>query len=338
MSEKLLEVKDLSIHYVTADGRIKACDGVNFWLTEGETLGLVGETGAGKTTTALGIMNLVPDPPGIIEGGEIYFQGENLLKKKESQLQKIRGNSISMIFQDPMTSLNPVLTIGEQIAEGIQLHQNLSRSQAIDKAKEMLEVVGIPQSRIDDYPHQFSGGMKQRVVIAIALACNPYLLIADEPTTALDVTIQAQVLEVMNNLKHEFNTAMLMITHDLGIVADACDKVAIMYTGKIVEFADKKTLFNNPKHPYTDGLFGSIPSLDADEDRLTPIRGLMPEPTELPEGCPFHPRCPKAADICMEEHPEEIVSEDAQGKEHRVLCHIYDSRYEHKFSDSAVKS
>ncbi|OWZ85014.1 ABC transporter ATP-binding protein [Natranaerobius trueperi] len=338
MSEKLLEVKDLSIHYVTEDGRVKACDGVNFWLNKGETLGLVGETGAGKTTTALGIMNLVPDPPGVVENGEVYFQEENLLEKKEAQLKKIRGNLISMIFQDPMTSLNPVITIGEQIAEGIQLHQNLNSSDAMEKAKEMLEVVGLPKSRANDYPHQFSGGMKQRVVIAIALACNPSLLIADEPTTALDVTIQAQVLEVMKDLVEEFETSMLMITHDLGIVADACDKVAIMYTGKIVEFTDKKTLFTSPKHPYTKGLFGSIPSLDDDEDRLNPIKGLMPEPTELPEGCPFNPRCPKAIDVCKEVHPEEVITNEGENSEHRVLCHMFDSRYEHKFTDSTVKS
>ncbi|MDO4712190.1 MAG: ABC transporter ATP-binding protein [Peptostreptococcaceae bacterium] len=322
MSQHLLQIKGLDIHYNTEEGIVRAVNKMNLELDKGETLGLVGETGAGKTTTALGIMRLVANPPGKIVGGEIFYDGKDLLKNSEAEMRKIRGNKISMIYKDPMTSLNPVMTVGEQIAEVILLHQQVSKSESIKKAQEMLETVGIPGDRYKDYPHQFSGGMKQRVVIAIALACNPQLLIADEPTTALDVTIQAQVLALMNKLKKDFDTSMIMITHDLGIVAEVCDKVAIMYAGSVVEYTNKENLYTEPMHPYTVGLFNSIPDLDSDEDRLKPIKGLMPDPTDLPKGCPFHPRCPKVMDICKEKEPAEIhVKPD-----HMVKCFLYEQK------------
>lgn len=321
MSKKeLLNIEDLSIQYVTEDGTVNAVNGIEIKLNEGETLGLVGETGAGKTTTALGIMRLVPNPPGKIVNGKIVFEGINLLDAAEEEMRMIRGNKISMIFQDPMTSLNPVMTVGEQIAEVIEIHQDLSKQDSMKKAEEMLELVGIPGARANDYPHQFSGGMKQRVVIAISLACNPQLLIADEPTTALDVTIQAQVLDLMNNLKNEFNTAMILITHDLGVVSEVCDKVAIMYAGEIIEAASLEQLFTNPRHPYTLGLFGSIPNLEEETDRLKPITGLMPDPTDLPTGCKFHPRCPYATDICSKQEPKGTEIESG----HKVKCLIYE--------------
>ncbi len=322
MSQNLLEIKGLDVHYITEDGTVKAVNKMNLELKKGETLGLVGETGAGKTTTALAIMRLVANPPGKIVGGEIVYEGKDLLKNTEAEMRKVHGNKISMIFQDPMTSLNPVMTVGDQIAEVILLHQKVSKQESIKKAQEMLETVGIPGDRYKDYPHQFSGGMKQRVVIAIALACNPQLLIADEPTTALDVTIQAQVLSLMNKLKKEFDTSMIMITHDLGIVAEVCDKVAIMYAGSVVEYTDKESLYTNPMHPYTVGLFNSIPDLDTDEPRLKPIKGLMPDPTNLPSGCPFHPRCPKAMDICKEKEPNEVHVAD----NHVVKCFLYENK------------
>lgn len=326
MDNKLLEIKDLVVHYVTDEGAVEAVNGLDLDLNKGETLGIVGETGAGKTTTALSILRLVPDPPGKIISGEIKFEGENILEYSREQMRNLRGNKISMIFQDPMTSLNPVLTVGEQIAEGIEIHQKLSPKDALEKAKEMLAFVGIPQERAGEYPHQFSGGMKQRVIIAIALACNPTLLIADEPTTALDVTIQAQVLELMRNLKKEFNTAMILITHDLGVVAETCDRVAVMYAGEIIEYATLEQLFEEPKHPYTVGLFGSIPNLEEDVDRLNPIKGLMPDPTELPSGCTFHPRCPHAEEICSIQEPE--VTD--LGEKHKVKCLIYQGLVEPK--------
>jgi len=318
--DNLLEIKDLAIHYITEEGTVFAVEDMNLEVGKGETLGLVGETGAGKTTTALGIMQLVPDPPGKIVSGQILFEGEDLLKKNQQQLRKIRGNKISMIFQDPMTSLNPVMTVGDQIGEVIKLHQKVNAKEAWIRAQEMLETVGIPGERAKDYPHQFSGGMRQRVVIAIALACNPALLIADEPTTALDVTIQAQVLELMKKLKEEFKTSMIMITHDLGIVADVCDKVAIMYAGKVIEYTDKRKLFTDPKHPYTVGLFNSIPNIEEDEDRLKPIKGLMPDPTNLPTGCPFHPRCPKVVSECSKRVPK--ITEVEPG--HYVNCLLFE--------------
>ena len=294
----LLEIKNLTIHYITDDGTVKAVNDISLDVEEGDTLGLVGETGAGKTTTSLGILRLIPDPPGKIISGEILYNGEDLLTKTMAEIRKIRGRDISMIFQDPMTALNPVLKVGEQIAEMIHTHSDCSRAEATVKALEMLEKVGIPAARGGEYPHQFSGGMKQRVVIAMALACTPKLIIADEPTTALDVTIQAQILEMMRELKDDLGTSVLMITHDLGVVAETCDKVAVMYAGEIVEFGTLEHIFDHTGHPYTKLLFGSLPSLDKKVERLAPISGLMPDPMNLPEGCKFHPRCPDATVEC----------------------------------------
>ena len=294
----LLEIRDLQVTYFTSEGAVPAVNGISLQVDGGETLGLVGETGAGKTTAALSVLRLLPEPQGKIVGGEILFQGENLLKKTEKEMRAIRGGQISMIFQDPMVALNPVIRIQDQIAEVILLHDRISKAEATRKALEMLELVGIPAGRGRDYPEQFSGGMKQRVVIAIALACSPALLLADEPTTALDVTIQAQVLELMNRLKEEFNTAMLLITHDLGVVAETCDKVAVMYAGEIVEYGTIQDIFDHTAHPYTLGLFRSIPPLEEEVDMLQPIEGMMSDPMNLPEGCKFHPRCPHAAEEC----------------------------------------
>jgi len=312
----LLEINGLTIHYVTHDSVIRAVNGIDLSIGESRTVGLVGETGAGKTTTALGIMNLIPNPPGKVISGEILYNGKNLFEASDDEMRKIRGNDISMIFQDPMTALNPIIRIGDQIAEVIQLHGNCNKTEAMIRSLKMLETVGIQPERSVEYPHQFSGGMKQRVVIAMALACNPKLLIADEPTTALDVTIQAQVLELMNELKRESNTSMLLITHDLGIVAQTCDEVAIMYAGEIIEHGSLKHIFHNAKHPYTLGLFGSIPSLDKDVDRLNPIQGLMPDPANLPKGCKFHERCSRACDECALE--EQKAAEIEPG--HMVRC------------------
>ncbi len=279
----------------------------------------MGETGAGKTTTALSVMQLVPDPPGRIVSGEILFEGRDLVSMDEIRKREIRGNQISMIFQDPMTALNPVLTIGDQIAEVVRLHQKTSRARAAVKAQEMLEMVGIPGERYSEYPHQFSGGMKQRVVIAIALACNPKLLIADEPTTALDVTIQDQVLDLMEKLMRELDTSLIMITHDLGVVAEICSKAAIMYAGEIVEYGTLPHIYENTKHPYTAGLFGSVPNLTAEVERLKPIKGLMPDPTDLPVGCVFAPRCPDASPLCSS--AQVSVTEVEPG--HYVRCVKY---------------
>ena len=303
MSDKLLEVRNLVVRYDTDFERVEAVNGINLSLERGKTLGLVGETGAGKTTTALSIMRLIPDPPGKILDGEILYNGEDLLKKSEKEMRKIRGNNISMIFQDPMTALNPVLSVGEQIMEVISLHNKISKAEATTKAVDMLEMVGIPGERYYEFPHQFSGGMKQRVVIAIALACNPNLLIADEPTTALDVTIQAQVLEMMNDLKRKLGTSMILITHDLGIVAETCDSVAIMYAGEIVESGSAPDVYNHRSHPYTVGLFDSIPDLEKDVDRLKVISGSVSNPADLPKGCKFHPRCPHCTERCTNENP-----------------------------------
>jgi len=298
MSEKILEIQDLVVHYVTDKTTVRAVNGISLSLEKGESLGLVGETGAGKTTTALSIMQLVPDPPGRIVSGRILYEGRDMMSMDQPQKREIRGNQISMIFQDPMTALNPVLTVGDQIAEVVRLHQKISRAQASIKAQEMLELVGIPGERFSEYPHQFSGGMKQRVVIAIALACNPKLLIADEPTTALDVTIQDQVLDLMEKLMKERGTSLFLITHDLGVVAEICQKAAIMYAGEIVEYGTLSHIYENTKHPYTVGLFGSVPNLTVDVERLNPIQGLMPDPTNLPLGCVFAPRCPDASAAC----------------------------------------
>ncbi len=314
----LLEMKDLTVHYETDKETVYAVNGIDLTIEEGETLGLVGETGAGKTTTALAIMQLVPDPPGKIKGGEIRFNGVDLNRAPAKEMRKIRGGQISMIFQDPMTALNPIMPVGEQIAEVIELHSDCSKAEAMTRAMEMLEKVGIQAERATEYPHQFSGGMKQRVVIAIALACNPKLLIADEPTTALDVSIQAQVLEMMGEIKKELNTSVLLITHDLGVVAEICDKAAIMYAGEIVEAGSLEDIFDHTAHPYTQGLFDSIPKLDVKSARLNPIRGLTPDPANLPEGCKFHPRCPRCGERCTVEDPK--VTEISPG--HFVKCHL----------------
>ena len=315
-NEKLLQIEDLHIHYMSEGRKVQAVNGVSFEINAGETIGLVGETGAGKTTMALAIMKLIQKPAGRYAGGKIIFNGEDLITANENRMHAIRGNQISMIFQDPMTSLNPVYTVGDQIAEVVALHQKVSAKQAMDRAGEVLELVGIPKERADEYPHQFSGGMKQRVCIAMALAANPQLLIADEPTTALDVTIQAQVLDLMGKLKRELNTAMILITHDLGIVSEVCDKVAIMYAGRIIEFGTLEDIYRNPTHPYTLGLFNSIPKLTEKIRRLTPIKGLMPDPTNLPEGCAFAPRCDHACEACMHKQPEtEMINET-----HAVAC------------------
>ncbi len=302
-TELLLDIKNLTVVYKTDEEVVHAVNSLDLSLAPGESLGLVGETGAGKTTTALAVLRLVADPPGVIEGGEIFFDGADLLKAKKDVMRKVRGNEISMIFQDPMTSLNPVYTVGEQIAEVIRLHNDLSKAEVRKKAEDMLEMVGIPRDRYDEFPHQFSGGMKQRVVIAMSIACSPRLILADEPTTALDVTIQAQVLELMRELKQKLNTSLLLITHDLGVVAQVCDRVAIMYAGEIVESGTMEEVFEFPHHPYTIGLFESIPTLDTKQEKLEPIRGQMPDPTCLPGGCAFHPRCPYAGGVCAAEKP-----------------------------------
>ena len=303
MKEHLLEIKDLSVCFHTMDADVHAVNGIDLAIDAGETLGLVGETGAGKTTTALAILNLIQSPPGKIGSGQILFAGRNILEMTDDELLSIRGSAISMIFQDPMTALNPIFRVEDQIAEVIRIHEKKSKREAVEKAREMLELVGIPAERGSDYPHQFSGGMKQRVVIAMALACSPKLLIADEPTTALDVTIQAQVLDMMTELKTKMDSSMLLITHDLGVVAETCDKVAIMYAGEIVEYGSLEDIFEHTAHPYTEGLFGSLPSLENDVHRLKPIQGLMPDPANLPDGCKFHPRCPYAVDQCRSGAP-----------------------------------
>lgn len=313
--KKILEIKDLHVHYITEEETVMAVNGISLDLHEGENLGIVGETGAGKTTTALSIMQLIPDPPGEIISGEILYNGSDVISMTETQKRAYRGNEISMIFQDPMTALNPVYTVGYQIAETIKNHQKLSMSEAQAKAKEMLKVVGIEANRYDDYPHQFSGGMKQRAIIAMALACNPALLIADEPTTALDVTIQAQVLALMANLRTQYNTSLIMITHDLGVIAETCDRVAVMYAGEVVEYGPIKAIFEQTGHPYTQGLFDSIPKLDDQATRLVPIEGLIPDPTKLPTGCVFHPRCRYATDKCRLEVPTMTAGD------HQIKCH-----------------
>ena len=323
----LLEINDLNIHYVTEQATFRAVNGIDLSLEEGETLGLVGETGAGKTTTALGILNLIPNPPGKIVGGEILYKGENVVTMDPAALRKLRGNEISMIFQDPMTALNPVMRVGDQIVETISLHMECSRAEAVERSLDMLKMVGIGPERSTDYPHQLSGGMKQRVVIAMALACSPALLIADEPTTALDVTIQAQVLEMINDLKNRLKTSVLLITHDLGIVAECCQKVAVMYAGEIVEYGSLRDIFKETSHPYTMGLFRSIPSLTRKEKRLNPIDGLMPDPANLPGGCCFHPRCPYADETCRSCHPD--LSDAGNG--HKVRCfHLEEAKMGHR--------
>lgn len=316
----VLDIRDLTVEYKSGKTIIHAVNGINLTINKGETLGLVGETGAGKTSTALAIMGIIQTPPGRIVKGEIEFAGHgDLLKKKRREMRQVRGSEISMIFQDPMTSLNPAMTVGDQIAEMVRLHNAVTKKQAAQKAGEMLEMVGISRDRAGEYPHQFSGGMKQRVMIAIALACSPKLLIADEPTTALDVTIQAQVLELMNDLKKNIEAAVLLITHDLGVVAETCERVAIMYAGEIVEIGMVDEVFKDPGHPYTSGLFQAIPDISEKKERLYTIKGSMADPANLPEGCCFHPRCPYAEESCRTHAPD--MRKIAEG--HWAKCHRY---------------
>ena len=328
MSEKaLLEVKDLSVEYHTDEMTVKAVNGVSLSVGRGQTLGLVGETGAGKTTLALSLLRLLPKGIGKITSGAINFEGANLLSLREADMRAYRGRLLSMIFQDPMTSLNPVIPVGRQVAEVLELHNDkkLTKQQIEARVDDMFRMVGIPPERKNEYPHQFSGGMKQRVMIAISLACEPELLIADEPTTALDVTIQAQVLAMMTDLKEKLGTSMIMITHDLGIVAETCDSVAVMYAGEIVEMGTVEALFEgDTHHPYTEGLFGSIPRLDVETERLRPIDGMIADPSDLPGGCSFHPRCPYCTERCKTEHPQAHL--DARG--HMIRCHRFDKEGE----------
>lgn len=304
MNEPLLNIENLEVTYSSEKKIVHAVNGVSLALRKGETLGLVGETGAGKTTIARAILGILPSPQSKVTSGTILFHGKNLLTMDKNELRSVRGGQISMIFQDPMTSLNPVMRVVDQIAEGIRVHRNVSKSEADVLAKKMLNMVGISSDRAREYPHQFSGGMKQRVVIAMALSCEPELLLADEPTTALDVTIQAQVLELIGELKNKYSTSLLMITHDLGVVAEVCDYVAVIYAGHIVEYGTKQEVFDNPTHPYTIGLFNSIPDIKKDVERLSPINGLPPDPTNLPTGCAFSPRCPFADEKCRSIEPE----------------------------------
>jgi len=322
MDDLLLKVKNLKTYFYTDDGVVKAVDGVDFTIKKGETLGMVGESGCGKSVSALSVLQLIPTPPGKIVDGEILFKGKNLLTNNADNMRKIRGNDISMIFQEPMTSLNPVYTIGDQISEAIVLHQNLHKGKAMKKTVEMLKLVGIPnpEKRVHEYPYELSGGQRQRVMIAMALSCNPDLLIADEPTTALDVTIQAQILELMKKLKDEIGMAILMITHDLGVIAEVSDNVVVVYAGKAMEYTNSLNIFKKPKHPYTMALMRSIPQLgDEPGKKLEVIKGSIPDPLALPSGCKFHPRCKYATDICTMEEPE---LEDI-GDNHLVRCWMY---------------
>ncbi len=328
---KLIEVKNLRTSFYTEDGVVKAVDGVDFTIDRQKTLGIVGESGCGKSITSLSIMGLIPVPPGRIEQGSeiLYYRNEGeppidltQLDAKGKEYRSIRGNEIAMIFQEPMTSLNPVYTIGNQIIEAVMLHQNVSKKEARDRAIAMLEAVGIPlpDQRVDEYPHQLSGGMRQRVMIAMALSCNPTLLVADEPTTALDVTIQAQILELMKGLQDKFHMSIMMITHNLGVVAETADDIAVMYLGKVVEYTDVRSLFRDPLHPYTQGLLESIPALTGEKKRLVPIKGMVPDPFNIPPGCPFEPRCPHAMDICRQKMPP--LTEARKG--HRTACWLYE--------------
>lgn len=318
--ELVLDIKNLVVHYELEDETVEAVNDISIQLKKKQILGLVGETGAGKTSTARAILNLLPNPPGVIKNGSIHVCGHDMLNSSQKELESLRGSYVSMIFQDPMTSLNPVYTVGDQIAESIEIHEHCSYSEAWSKAEEMLELVGIPKERSHEYPHQFSGGMRQRVVIAIALACNPKLLLADEPTTALDVTIQAQVLDMMCELKQKFDMAMVFITHDLGIVAQICDEVAVMYAGRIIERGTLEEVFNHTKHPYTEGLFNSLPDIQNRTAELKPIQGMMPDPTKLPVGCAFAPRCPYARPECIDTPQKERSFSET----HKVLCSAYD--------------
>lgn len=324
MSENILDVNNLKTSFFVDGSEIKAVDGVTFNVPKGKTLGIVGESGSGKSISALSILRLVEDPGKIVDGS-ISFKGEELTAAKEPRMRQIRGNEISMIFQEPMTSLNPVYTVGQQLRESFKIHEGLGKKAGTKRSIEMLELVGIPspEKRVDQYPYELSGGMRQRVMIAMALACKPELLIADEPTTALDVTIQAQILELIKELQEEIGMSVVMITHDLGVVAETCDYVAVMYCGKVVEFADVETLFENPRHPYTVGLLNSLPRHDQDQDELVPIKGNVPAPDEMPEGCRFAPRCPFASDICSK-LPELETQEDGN----EVRCWIYTDEWD----------
>ncbi len=327
MTDTILEVRDLRTSFFTENFEVKAVDGVSFSVPKGKTLGVVGESGSGKSITSLSILRLIQNP-GKVVGGQVLFKGTDLLEKTESEMRKIRGNEISMIFQEPMTSLNPVFTVGQQIGESFQIHQKLNKKQAIERSIEMLKLVGIPspEQRVHQYPHELSGGMRQRVIIAMALACDPELLIADEPTTALDVTIQAQILELMKDLQTRLGMSIIMITHDLGVVAETCDYVAVMYCGQVVEYASVDELFRNPRHPYTVGLLNSLPrhDIDLDGEELSVIKGSVPSPTDMPIGCRFAPRCPFASDTCVERNPD--LEEDEKGNQ--IRCWIYSKEWD----------
>lgn len=332
--EKLLEVVDLKTYFDTEDGTVLAVDGVSFYIRSGETLGVVGESGSGKSVTSTSIMRLVEKPGKIMAGSQIKFEGKNLLELSEKEMRKIRGNEISMIFQEPMTSLNPVFKISEQIGEVLELHQGMNKQQSKKKAIEMLTLVGIsrPDKVADDYPHSLSGGMRQRVMIAMALACNPKLLIADEPTTALDVTIQAQILDLMNKLKNEINASILLITHNLGVVADTCQRVVVMYAGSVVEEGDVFSIFEDPRHPYTKGLLGSIPTTDIRTGKLEPIAGTVPNPLNMPKGCRFEPRCSRSMEICKGSRPELVKL----AEERSVRCFLYKDETEGGAADGKI--
>jgi peptide/nickel transport system ATP-binding protein len=322
--DKLLEIKNLKTYFFTEDGVVPAVDDISFHINPGETLGVVGESGCGKSITSLSILRLVQSPPGkILPGSEIILKGVDLLKLTEKEMRQVRGNKVSMIFQEPMTSLNPVFRIGDQISETLILHQGHNKESAKKKAIEMLKLVGIPRPEkvVDDFPHSLSGGMRQRAMIAMALACNPELLIADEPTTALDVTIQAQILELMKKLKNEINSSIMLITHNMGVVAETCDRIIVMYAGKIVEEGNVEEIFSQPMHPYTIGLLKSIPTIDVKQDKLDSIPGMVPNPLNMPKGCRFSPRCTKAMPICKEKQPGMTV----YGPERRVSCFLYEN-------------
>ncbi len=322
LNQPILEVKGLKTSFFTDDGELPAVDGIDFSVGEGEILGIVGESGCGKSVTSLSIMGLLPSPPGKIVGGGIYFKGEDISHAKESKMRKLRGNEIAMIFQEPMTSLNPVFTIGDQLMEAIRLHNRLSKKELIERAVELLKMVGLPRAKelLKEYPHELSGGMRQRVMIAMAMSCNPKVLIADEPTTALDVTIQAQILDLMIKLNRETHTAIILITHDLGVVAQVCKRVVVMYAGKVVEEGNVKDIFNHPKHPYTEGLIRSIPGLHSKKDTLYTIKGSVPRPGSIKKGCLFAPRCEYVMDKCRTDSPELV------GDSHKSRCFLHQAQ------------
>jgi oligopeptide/dipeptide ABC transporter ATP-binding protein len=333
VADPLLSVRNLKTYFYTDEGVVKAVDGLSYDLHRGETLGIVGESGCGKSVHALSVMRLIPTPPGKIVDGQILFEGRDLLKLSDENMRKIRGNRIAMVFQEPMTSLNPVLTIGEQIAEAVMLHQKLDRKAAWNRAAEMLERVKIPlaRDRVKEYPHQFSGGMRQRVMIAMALSCNPSVLMADEPTTALDVTIQAQIIELMRELQREFGTSIIMITHNLGVVAEMCDNVVVMYAGRPIEHTNIKRIFQEPKHPYTWGLLHSVPKLYERRERLIPIEGQPPSLIDLPPGCSFAPRCPFVMEVCVQTDPPDFTV----GQGHTAKCYLYSDKATEKEKQAA---